>query len=120
MIAEEINKISEKPDGMVTFTASMNSLNNVLTTAKTIKEEELKPTKDFIQTAKEYYIAQASSRDVSNDALVEMLKQLNTTIVNSANKKGGAIPVKLVVGSNEFEAKLFGLNQNSSDIIGNN
>ena len=119
MIADEINKISEKPDAMVSFTTSMNSLNNVLTTAKTVTEDDIKPTKNFIQAAKEYYVAQATSKDVNSDALVGMLKELNTTIANAGSKKGGAIPVKLVVGSNEFEAKLYGLNQNSNDIISN-
>lgn len=121
MIAEEIDKAVGTGDNAVKFSASMTSLNNVLTTAKTIREEEIKPTKDFLQQAKEYYVAQSVSKDASNDALIGMLKELNKAIAqaSAANNDRRPMKVKLVVGSKEFEAEMHGLNEKTANLIGN-
>jgi phosphotransferase system IIB component len=118
MIAEEIASITEG-DNVVKFGTAMTSLNNVLTTAKTVTEEELKPAKGFIETARQYYVAQAASKDTDKDALVAAIKELKNVFAAKETAGGTDQPMKvrLVVGADEFEAKMFGLNSNTANII---
>jgi len=118
MIAEEIASISEG-DNVVFFGTAMTSLNNVLTTAKTVTEEEIKPAKGFIDAARQYYVAQAASKDTDKDALVAAIKELKNVFAAKETAGGAEQPMKvrLVVGADEFEAKMFGLNSNTANII---
>ncbi len=117
-IGEEIEKVISDKEKMITFTTSMNSLNNVLTTAKTIKEEDLKPTKEFLTKAKEYYLAQAGAKDSDKDALLAIVRELQkiNQTTNTA-KSNTPMRVKLVVGNNEADALLYGFNTKTSDMI---
>jgi hypothetical protein len=54
---------------------SLKTLNETLNVAKTITEDQIKPTTDFINVAKEYYQVQATAKEASKDALVQAMKE---------------------------------------------
>lgn len=83
LITEQIDKIPESK--AVAFSASMNSLGNTLAQVKTVEVEKLKSAKEFVSTAKEYYVAQSMSKDGKDDALVQAL----TKVLASGKKEGG-------------------------------
>lgn len=83
LITEQIDKIPESK--AIAFSASMNSLGNTFAQVKTVEVEKLKSAKEFISTAKEYYIAQSASKDGKDDAIVQAL----TKALASGKKEGG-------------------------------
>jgi hypothetical protein len=110
LIAESINKIGEEIDNLpegktVKFTNSMDSLNRVLQTSKEIREVDIKPTKDLINAAKEYYIAQTNSKEADKDALVNALKQIKQAFGESKSEQQN-VPVTLIIDGKTASAML--------------
>jgi len=98
--------LDEIPEGK---TVALSTLNETLTTAKTITEDNIKPTKDFIGAVKEYYKFQADSKDADKDALVAALKQVIGEQNKSAEEgQGEGTPIKLVISGNDFAEAING------------
>jgi len=74
---------------------TLRALNDTLYTAKTIKEEEIKPAKDFVDAVREYYVAQEKSKDSDKDALAVALKELKGILTPKTNNE--PIDIKLVL-----------------------
>lgn len=83
---------------------SLKTLNETLNVAKTITEDQIKPTTDFINVAKEYYQVQATSKEASKDALVQALKEVTKAF--TANEKDKE--VTLIIKGGDLAAVLKG------------
>lgn len=70
LIAAALNKL---PDGK---TVTLSTLNETLNTVKQLKEEDIGPTKQFVDAASKYYEAQSRSKGAEKDALVAALKEV--------------------------------------------
>jgi hypothetical protein len=104
-IAISINEIAAAmeniPEGKTT---SLQTLNETLNVAKTITEDNIKPTKDFINVIKEYYQFQADSKEADKDALVQALKEVTKTFATTEKER----EITLVIKGNEVAALLKG------------
>lgn len=96
-IAESLNEI---PEGK---TVALETLNKTLTIAKSITEDNIKPTKDFIQVMKGYYEVQATAKEADKDALVAALKEITGALTAREEQER---EVNLVVKGSEM-AELF-------------
>jgi len=91
------------PDEKVT---SLKTFNETLTAVKNLTEEDLKPTKEFINSAKVFYEAQAQSKDAEKDALTALLKEISASMNKKEEK--GATPVNLIVSGADLARALKG------------
>lgn len=61
---------------------------------KNITVDQLKPTKEFVQIAKEYFIEQTKSKDVEKDAFIEAISGI---MGNKGDKKEGSLEGKQII-----------------------
>lgn len=88
-------------------TIALQTLNETLNTAKTITEDNIKPTKEFISVAKEYYQVQATSKEADKDTLVAALKEIKSAMApKEAKATTEAMPVKLVISGTDLATAL--------------
>lgn len=107
-IAVALNSI---PDSK---TLTLKTLNETLNNAKTLREEDIKPTKDFVRVIKDYYEVQAKSKDSDKDALVAALKEImNPSKEQAASEE--ATPIKLVISGNDLA---YAINNGNSTVSG--
>lgn len=86
----------------------LKTVGGTLETVKTIKPEQIKPAKDFIDSSKQFYQAQATSKSADQDALVQALKQIikpEQQTISSAQKETQVI---LKVDGKSLRAVLLG------------
>jgi len=83
-------------------TVTLKTLNEALTSVKALKEEDIKPTKEFVTVAKQFYEVQANSKEADKDALVAVLKQLTKTMSSKEEKSNEPMQVKLVISGTEL------------------
>jgi hypothetical protein len=77
---------------------SMKTISHTLTVAKDISSEQIKPAKEFINSAKEYYQAQINIKTSDNEAMMQaMLKaaSVSQTAARETTSSGKEIPVIL-------------------------
>jgi hypothetical protein len=89
-MVEEINKIISSIPNTVEFNSKVNNLRSVsevIRTASSAKEADLRPAKDFVDAAKQYYTAQSSAKAADQDAIVSAIKALKNE--NKANETSG-------------------------------
>jgi hypothetical protein len=112
-ISEISEALKEIPEGK---TLTLNALNQTLTTARTITEEEIKPSKDFVKAVKDYYVAQKDSKESDKDPLVNALKELKAMLAPK-QESNEPLAVKLVLSNGQtLDGNMFGL-QKSSGLI---
>jgi len=113
-IADITKELKEVPEGK---TITLNALNQTLTTARAITEEEIKPSKDFVKAVKDYYVAQKDSKESDKDPLINALKELKAMFAPK-QQSNEPITVKLVLNDGQtLDGKLFGL-QKAGNLIG--
>lgn len=110
IMVDAISEISSALEGMPEGKeVTLRALNDTLYTAKTIKEEEIRPAKDFITAAREYYVAQEKSKESDKDALVNALKELKN--IMTPKQSNQPLNVKLILNDGQvLTGKLSGLN----------
>ena len=90
---EEISKIVDSIPNTVEFNSKINNLRSVsevIRTAASAKDTDLRPAKDFVDAAKQYYTAQSSAKNADQDAIVSAIKALkneNKTNETTAKKE---------------------------------
>lgn len=80
------------------FNAKVNVIKTVgetLQTAKMVSPEQIRPAKEFIASAKEYYQAQKDSKSQDQDALVQALKQFMKPEKGSTETTSQAVTINI-------------------------
>lgn len=95
MLSEALDKLPEEKS--IKVTSTMNSINSLLTTAKALKSEELKPATEFVTAVKQYYEVQATSKDAKDDALFNSLQKLLTPAKGATEKTSAQQPKNITV-----------------------
>jgi len=90
---------------------SMDSLGVVLNASKTITKENIEPTKELIQAAKEFYIVQSEAKPMFNDPLIQTLNLVKNSINGLASSfntgdKGEGQKVTLIIDGKSIAAVL--------------
>jgi hypothetical protein len=96
-----INEIDVNQD-FKTRVEVIKTVGETLKTASEIKPDQIKPAKDFIDSSKQYYQAQATSKAADQDALVQALSKIirpEKTAGTSEADKPVMIQIKLDDGS---------------------
>lgn len=101
VIGDAIDKIPNEKS--LSFASSMNSLGGTFSVIATLEESKLKSAKDFIQTAKEYHANQKESKSFSEDAVVNLLKQIasSTEARNQSTSTPQSSTIKIVMEGRE-------------------
>jgi len=94
VLAASLNQL---PDNK---TIEIKNLSESIIAVKSIKEEDLKPTKEFVKISKEYYEIQAKSKDADSDAIVAALRELNAKNKEEESEEGKEIT--LIVDGTAF------------------
>lgn len=100
------------PDNKV---ITLKTLNETLSHAKTLREEDIKPTKDFVRVIKDYYEVQAKSKDADKDALVAALKEIMSSGKEEAQSSEETTPIKLVISGTDLA---YALNNGNASVAG--
>lgn len=91
------------------FKAKVDILKDVGDTIKlatTVKTEQIKPAKDFVDSAKNYYQAQQTSKNADQDALVQAFKKIMTPTKEGGETDSGT-PVVIKIGNADVFGKMF-------------
>ncbi len=100
-----IETLNQIPDNK---TLAIKTLTDNVSTVKELKQEDLKPVREFVSISKEYYEVQAKSKDADKDALIAALKELRGTTGEEGEEEAGQ-EIKLVInGADLAEALSFG------------
>ena len=100
--------IEELPE-TTEFKAKVDVLKIVSETIKSssnVNADKIKPAKDFIDSAKSYYDAQRTSKDASQDALVQALTKAMSNNKETGKQESGETKITLVVDGQNFIGKL--------------
>jgi hypothetical protein len=101
-----VKALSEIPENK---TIEIKNLSESIVAVKSIKENDLKPAKEFVKISKEYYEVQAKSKDAESDAIVAALRELNSSKTKEEEEKGQEIT--LIVDGKAFASAMKGYGQ---------
>lgn len=120
-----INGIVQLSDAMEEIpenkTLVLKALNETLNIARTITEEEVKPTKDFLNTAKEFYIAQEKTGVIvaATGMVLAAIKEVAGAVRGGYPAGDSTTPVKIVLNDGQvLTGKAYGSQNLSKKIIG--